>query len=83
MARADLAGEITASIICPGVIFGHGTGPYKTISSPFPNLMDVALKHKRAIYAGEVRALVHSLVPIDWGSWLAGNLSFLSYATAD
>ncbi|KAJ4394525.1 hypothetical protein N0V93_003744 [Gnomoniopsis smithogilvyi] len=51
--RADLAGEITASIICPGVIFGRGTGPYKTISSPFPNLVRLALKHQRVLYAGE------------------------------
>lgn len=50
--RADLAGEITASIICPGVIFGRGTGPYKTISSPFPNLVRLALKHHRVLYAG-------------------------------
>lgn len=51
--RADLAGEIVTSIICPGVIFGRGTGPLKTISSQFPNLVRLALKNKRAIYAGE------------------------------
>ncbi|PSS03634.1 hypothetical protein BD289DRAFT_478465 [Coniella lustricola] len=53
VARADREGEIKASIICPGVIFGHGSGPYKTISSPFPNLVRTALKNKRATYAGE------------------------------
>ncbi|CAN8099768.1 unnamed protein product [Discula destructiva] len=53
VARADLAGDITASIICPGVIFGRGTGPYKTISSPFPNLARLALKHQRVLYAGK------------------------------
>lgn len=52
VARADLAGELTASIICPGVIFGRGSGPLKTISSPFPNLVRVVLRHKRAVYAG-------------------------------
>lgn len=53
VARADRAGEITASIICPGVIFGRGSGPYKTISSPFPNLVQTALKNKRVTYAGD------------------------------
>lgn len=65
VARADLAGEITASIICPGVIFGRGTGPSKTISSPFPNLVRLALKHERAVYAGEVCCVLSiCLLPI-------------------
>lgn len=51
--RADLAGDITASIICPGVIFGRGTGPKKTISSPLPNLVRLALKHDRVLFAGK------------------------------
>ncbi|RDW85346.1 hypothetical protein BP5796_03671 [Coleophoma crateriformis] len=45
--------QITASIVCPGVIFGRGTGPSKTISSPFPNIVRLALRHKRVIYAGD------------------------------
>ncbi|KAH8662586.1 hypothetical protein BX600DRAFT_466614 [Xylariales sp. PMI_506] len=51
--RADLAHEIIASIICPGVIYGRATGPFKTISSPFPNIVRLALRQKRAIYAGD------------------------------
>lgn len=35
------------------MIFGRGTGPYKTISSSFPNLVRLALKHQRVLYAGE------------------------------
>ncbi|KAF3768919.1 NAD(P)-binding protein [Cryphonectria parasitica EP155] len=53
VSRADLADEITASIICPGVIFGRGSGPLKTISSPFPNLVRLALRNRRVTYAGE------------------------------
>ncbi|RDW75529.1 hypothetical protein BP6252_06671 [Coleophoma cylindrospora] len=51
--RADVAGEIIASIICPGVIFGRGTGPFKTFSSPFPNIVRLALRHKQVMYAGD------------------------------
>lgn len=51
--RADLAGEITASIICPGNVFGKGTGPDKVISSIFPRLVQRAMKDGRVYYAGD------------------------------
>ncbi|KAL7425297.1 hypothetical protein Q5752_000985 [Cryptotrichosporon argae] len=51
--RADLAGEIIASIICPTCIWGKGSGPDKVISGMNPDYVKVAIKKGYAAYAGE------------------------------
>jgi hypothetical protein len=52
IARADLSGEIIASIICPGLIYGLGTGPDKIISALTPSMMSLAMKRGQVVVAG-------------------------------
>lgn len=51
--RADLAGEIVGSIICPGLIYGTGTGPDKVVSELIPDVIDKALDGGKVLYAGD------------------------------
>ena len=53
MERADLAEEIIASVICPGLIYGVGTGPDKVVSDLNPDFVRKALKAKQVVYAGD------------------------------
>lgn len=53
IARADLAGEITASIICPSLIYGVGTGPDKIVSSLIPDSVRRGLRFGRVPVGGK------------------------------
>lgn len=51
--EADLAGRITASIVCPGLIYGVGSGPDKIISSLIPDSVRRGIRFGRVPVGGK------------------------------
>ncbi|KAF8591025.1 NAD(P)-binding protein [Ramaria rubella] len=51
--RADERNHCSAYIIAPSTIYGTGLGPVNKISSQIPRAVQIAIKHKQAVYVGK------------------------------